>query len=178
MKIKSSLIAATVLVLIVPSSAGAKNKKKQPPRGMVESMQSVPCGVKERGLAGLGSVFGSVGIQHVNSNEKLCPQYLFRTDEMEYHIRPLDMKHAVLLPVGHEGEFKIKKDKLFLKVPDEDKKTRAYEVVSMQPVNSSSVVGNSAYGRPEKPESRPLETKPEEKPADRAVNPDNNRPPH
>src|SRR5262249_51517943 len=133
MKFNNLLMAALALSLTFPSIAEGKNKKKQSPRGMLESMQSVPCGVRERGLSGLGSIFGSVGVQHVNSNEKLCPQYLLRTDELEYHIRPLDMKHAALLPVGHEAEFKIKKDRLFLKVPDGDKKTRPYQVVSMEP---------------------------------------------
>ena len=109
MKIKTALILALVLVVSIPLSAGDKHKKKPPDRGMLEKMEAVPCGAKERGLTGLGSVFGSVGVQHVNSEEKLCPQYLFRTDEMEYEIRPLDHKHPVVLPVGHEAEYKVKK---------------------------------------------------------------------
>jgi hypothetical protein len=134
---KKVLGAAVVLVLALPSVVEAKHKR-QAPKGMLESMQSVPCGVKQRGLSGLGSIFGSIGVEHVNSNEKLCPQYLLRTDQLDYHIRPLDMKHAVLLPIGHEGEFKIKKDVLFLKVPDQDKKARAYQVVSVEPVKTQS----------------------------------------
>ena len=151
MNIKTSLIFLLSLVLTVSTIAESKNRKKHPPRGMVESMQSVPCGAKERGLAGLGSVFGSVGVQHVNSHEQLCPQYLFRTDEMEYHIRPLDTKHAALLPVGHEGEFKIKKDRMYLKAVDGEKKARPYQVVSMQPLNSESKA-ESTTSRYEKPE--------------------------
>jgi hypothetical protein len=176
MKIGISLIAALALVLVVPSSAAAKNKKKQPQRGMLESMQSVPCGVNERGLSGLGSIFGSVGVQHVNSHEKLCPQYLLRTDEMEYHIRPLDTKHAVLLPIGHEGEFKIKKDKMILKVPDEDKKkTRDYQVVSMQPVISGKADETSAYRPTQRPaESRHTENSEDKDKTERQVE---NRPP-
>jgi hypothetical protein len=168
MKFKMVLIAALALALASPTLT--EGKKKKPPRGMIESMQSMPCGVKQRGLTGLGSIFGSVGIEHVNSNEKLCPQYLLRTDELEYHIRPLDMKHAVILPVGHEAEFKIKKDRLFLKVPDSDKKTRAYQVVSMEPVNSQSAVQGAAYRSVTRPtESRPPEYRPTDKHADRVV---------
>jgi len=152
MNIKTSLIFMLSLILAVSTSAESKDKKKKhSPRGMVESMQSVPCGAKERGLAGLGSVFGSVGVQHVNSHEQLCPQYLFRTDEMEYHIRPLDTKHAALLPVGHEGEYKIKKDRLYLRAVDGDKQARPYQVVSMQPVNSENK-GESIASRSERPE--------------------------
>ena len=151
MNIKRSLIYTLSLVLAVSTIAESKDKKKRSPRGMVESMQSVPCGAKERGLAGIGSVFGSVGVQHVNSHEQLCPQYLSRTDEMEYHIRPLDTKHAALLPVGHEGEFKIKKDRLYLRAVDGDRQVHPYQVVSMQPLNSESK-GETTASRSEKPE--------------------------
>jgi len=173
MKIGISLIAALALILVFPSTAAAKNKKKPAPRGMVESMQSVPCGLKERGVSGLGSIFGSVGIQHVNSNEKLCQQYLFRTDEMEYHIRPRDAKHGALLAVGHEGEYRIKKDRMILRIPDEDKKAREFEVISMQPVNSSVREESSSYRSTE----RATESRAAEKAADRTEKEVKNRPP-
>jgi hypothetical protein len=144
MKIQKTVFAVVLLILAVPSIATAKEKKGQ--RGMLENMQAVPCGAKERGLTGLGSLWGSVGVQHVDSNEKLCPQYLLRTDEMDYRIRPLDTKHAVVLPVGHEAEFKIKKDRLYLRVVDGGKKTLEYQVVAMQPPENK--VENSAYRAP------------------------------
>jgi hypothetical protein len=64
---------------------------------------------------------------------------------MDYHIRPMDLKHATVLPVGQEAEFKIKNDRLMLKVVDGDKKTRAYQVVSMQPISSDSKTESTAY---------------------------------
>ena len=143
MKLKTALLSTLVLVVALPLGAADKHKKNQPDRGMLEKMEAVPCGAKERGLTGLGSVFGSVGVQHVNSEEKLCPQYLFRTDEMEYEIRPLDHKHPVILPVGHEAEFKVKKDRMFLTVPDGDRKKRAYQVVAMK-VGQETKVDSSA----------------------------------
>ena len=102
---------------------------------MLEKMEAVPCGAKQRGLSGLGSFWASVGITAVNSNEKLCPQYLLRTDDMDYRIRPMNLKHPEVLPIGHEIVFKIKKDRMLLKVPDGDKKMRAYEVVAMEPAS-------------------------------------------
>jgi len=133
MRVQKTIVAVAValLILFVPSMARAKEKKGQ--RGMLENMQAVPCGAKERGVTGLGSMWASVGVQHVESNEKLCPQYLLRADDMDYRIRPVDTKHAVVLPVGHEAEFKIKKDRLYLRVVDGDKKALAYQVVAMQP---------------------------------------------
>jgi hypothetical protein len=172
MDAKKVLVAVVVLVLALPLMVEGK-KKKPAPRGMLESMQSVPCGVKHRGLTGLGSIFGSVGVEHVNSNEKLCPQYLFRTDDLDYHIRPLDLKHAVILPVGHEAEFKIKKDRMFLKVPDQDKKTREYQVVSMEPVKSQGGAESTAY----RPADTPTGSRPTERTADRAANQRTNPPP-
>jgi hypothetical protein len=137
MKSTTLLVSALALfALAMPPAAAGGDKKKHSERGMLENMEAVPCGAKQRGLTGLGSVFGSVGVEHVNSDEKLCPQYLLRTDEMEYQIRPIDNKHPVILPVGHEGEFKIKKDQMHLKIPDGDRKTRAYQVVAAKPVRS------------------------------------------
>jgi hypothetical protein len=149
MKVKKSLIAVLSLILLGSSIAVGKDKKGQ--RGMLESMQSVPCGAKERGLTGLGSMVAAVGVEHVNSHEQLCPQYLLRTDEMDYHIRPVDTKHAVVLPIGHEAEFKIKKDRMFLRVADGGKKELPYQVVSMQPADSEGKPESSAYHPVEKP---------------------------
>lgn len=154
MSIKTFVIPALFLSLMIPGAAFGK-KKKHAERGMLEKMEAVPCGAKESGITGLGSVFASAGIEHVNSDEKLCPQYLLRTDEMEYHIRPTDGKHPVILPIGKEGEFKIKKDRMMLKVPDGDHKTRSYQVVAMKPVETGSSSGDAAA----KPAERPIQDK-------------------
>lgn len=136
MKLKAPIVLATALVLLAaaPLYAGGK-KKNQPERAMLERMEAVPCGAKQKGLSGLGSFWASLGITDIHSNEKLCPQYLLRTDGMDYQIRPMDLKHPEVLPIGQEVVFKIKKDRMLLKVPDGDKKTRPYEVVSMVPAN-------------------------------------------
>jgi len=133
MKGKTLLITMLAFLLSIPAFAG--DKKKHPDRGMIEKMEAVPCGAKERGITGLGSVFASVGATAVNSDEKLCPQYLVRTDDMEYHIRPLDHKHPRILPVGKEGELKISKDRLDMRIPDGDRKMRHYQVVAMKPID-------------------------------------------
>jgi hypothetical protein len=103
----------------------------------------VPCGAKQTGLAGLGTLWASAGITHVNSNEKLCPQYLLRTDEMDYEIRPINLKRATILPIGKEGQFKIKKNELILTMSDgADRKPRSYQVVSMDPANPTNADSN------------------------------------
>ena len=99
MTISQRIAVVIVLAVSFPANAADKHKKGSD-RGMLEKMEAVPCGAKQRGITGLGSIFASAGIEAVNSEEKLCPQYLLRTDEMEYHIRPVDKKHAPLLPIG------------------------------------------------------------------------------
>jgi hypothetical protein len=131
-KTKAVLTTLMCLTLAIPAFAG---KKKHPQRAMIEKMEAVPCGAKERGLTGLGTIWGSVGATHIDSDEKLCPQYLLRTDDMEYHVRPLDHKHPRLLPIGQEGEFKVSKDVLEMRIPDGDRKKRRYQVVAMKPVD-------------------------------------------
>jgi hypothetical protein len=150
MNCKMLFIAMLALLLAVP--ALARDKKKHDNRVMIEKMEAVPCGAKEKGLTGLGSIFGSVGVTHVNSDEKLCPQYMLRTDDMEYHVRPLDHKHPILLPVGQEGEFRIKNDKIDMRVVDGDRKMRHYQVVAMKPIEHSetSSLENSKYNPPRK----------------------------
>jgi hypothetical protein len=149
---QTPLITALVLVLAIPAFAGDKNKKRHNQRAMIEKMEAVPCGAKEHGLSGLGSIFASAGITAINSDEKLCPQYMLRTDDMEYHVRPLDHKHPKLLPVGQEGEFKISKDILEMKIPDGDHKKRKYQVVGMRPIDHSETLepANTKYDTPRK----------------------------
>jgi hypothetical protein len=151
MNIKRSLILVLVVASAVPLSVNAK-KKSQPDRGMLENMDAVACGAKQRGLSGLGSLWASVGVTHVNSDEKVCPQYLLRTDDMEYEIRPTDSKHPALLQVGQEAEFKIKNSRIFLKVPEGgDGKTRSYEVVAMRPTSSDNDARNVSSKSSDKP---------------------------
>ena len=150
MKMKTPLSLALIVIFLAAPGAEANNKKKnQPDRGMLEKMDAVPCGAKQKGLSGLGSFWASVGITDVHSTEKLCPQYLVKTDDMDYRIRPMDMKHPLILPVGHEIVMKMKKDRMLVRVPDGDKKMREYEVVGMEPATPPTSENASA-----KPASR------------------------
>ncbi len=143
MKVRISIIFLS-LFLLVPVSLGAGEKKKnQPDRGLLEKMDAVPCGAKQKGLAGLGSFWASIGITDVHSMEKLCPQYLIRTDDTDYRVRPMNMKHPVVLPIGREVVIKMKKDRMLVKALDGDKKTREYEVVGMEPAPATNASARS-----------------------------------
>jgi hypothetical protein len=133
---KTSLLLILILAASLPVFAGGK---KHPDRAMIEQMESVPCGAKEHGLTGLGSIWASIGVTKVNTDEKLCPQYLLRTDDMEYHVRPLDKKHLIL-PVGHEGEFKISKGVIKMKIIDGDHHMRPYQIVAMKQIEHTAPI--------------------------------------
>lgn len=146
MNIKGTFVLLLVLISAVPLNA---KKRKDVTRGMLEKMEAVPCGAKQTGLAGLGALWGSAGITHINSKEKMCPQYLLRTDDMDYEIRPIDLKHATILPIGQEGEFTIKKNEMILTMTESsDKKARSYEVVAMNPANPDSGEAKSSSASP------------------------------
>ena len=134
MKISKVLIPALILAAAIPSGAADKHKKKGAERGMLERMEAVPCGAKQRGFTGVGSIFASAGIEAVNSEEKLCPQYLLRTDEMEYHIRPSGPESTpCCYRLGRRASSRSRRTHMYLKVPDGDKKRRAYQVVATSP---------------------------------------------
>jgi len=146
MSFKILLVLPVVFAIAVPANADDKKekRKKSPDRAMLEKMDAVPCGASQKGVTGLGSIWASVGITHINSNEKLCPRYLLRSDEMEYEIQPTEKKHPAVLPVGQEVVFKIKKDHMFVKCPEGDKKTRTYEIVAMKPTEPESTASDTA----------------------------------
>lgn len=133
MKLRTSLLLFLLWGAVVALAPSAMAVKKVGDRAMLEKMEAVPCGAKEKGVTGIGAVWASVGVTRVNSDEKLCQQYLVRSDEMEYRIQPTDKNHPPVLPVGHEIVFHIKKDLMFVRIADSREKTRTYLVVAAQP---------------------------------------------
>jgi len=132
MKVRNWIVVSVAVLAAMPMGAWGK-KRNQPNRAILEKMEAVPCGAKQKGLSGLGSFWASVGITDVHSTEKLCPQYVVRTDEMDYRVQPADLKHPDVLPIGREVVFKIEKDHMLMGVADSSKKMKKYEVVAMDP---------------------------------------------
>src|SRR6516162_9030780 len=130
MKLKAPVVLALFFSLLAAAPLDAGNKKKnQSDRAILEKMEAVPCGAKQKGLSGLGSFWASVGITDVHSNEKLCPQYVVRTDDMDYRVQPANLKHPDVLPIGQEVVFKIEKDHMLMGLADGGKnKMKKYEV--------------------------------------------------
>ncbi|MGH9730235.1 MAG: hypothetical protein ACRD4A_00945, partial [Candidatus Acidiferrales bacterium] len=101
-------------------------------KGILLSMDSTSCGYAQNsGKSVAGEILGTDSA-HTKTQEVLCQEYSLQADRIVYRIRPKDEKHPVLLPVGERVEFRIHKDKLFLRVPEGDDKERQYTVLSMQ----------------------------------------------
>ena len=116
---------------------GASHENTFHQQGTIAEMTAVSCGVDEKsGKSFVGELIGTDS-GHKHSREALCQEYVLKTDQVVYRIRPRDEKHPVLLPVGERAEFRLKKDKLLLSVPEMDSKEREYAVVSMRVAEKS-----------------------------------------
>lgn len=122
-------IAATILA--GASFASAKDAPSYD-KGLLVSMDSSACGTSEKGSKTVaGEILGTDG-QHKDVQQVLCQEYVLQGDRITYHIRPTDLKHPNLLPVGDTVQFRIKKDKLYVLDREGDSKEREYAVVSMR----------------------------------------------
>jgi len=134
---KRFCLGMLLTVGLMGSSALAKDHFYQ--KGRLMSMESVSCGYAENsGKTFVGEIVGTDGA-HKKTKEMLCQEYVLRSDRVLYRIRPRDEKHPVLLPIGEDADFRIQKDRLFLKVTEFDNgKEKDYNVVSMTPVEKSA----------------------------------------
>lgn len=131
-------IFTACMLLMLSSLVLAKDEPIFHQTGTITNMDAVPCGVDENsGKSFAGEILGTDGA-HKKSREMLCQEYVLKTDQVMYRIRPRDEKHPVLLPVGESAQFRVKKDKLLLAVPELDGKEREYSVTSMQMLHTDA----------------------------------------
>jgi len=127
---KISLVAAGLIL-----AASTATLAKDPPgydKAVLLSMNSVNCGMAEKGNKTVaGEVLGTDG-EHKNTEAVLCQEYVLQGDRIVYHVRPTDLKHPKLLPVGDSVQYRIHKDKLYILDREGDAKEREYSVTSMQ----------------------------------------------
>ncbi|MGH9712970.1 MAG: hypothetical protein ACRD5M_06695 [Candidatus Acidiferrales bacterium] len=124
-------MALVVLVLTVAPATLAKDPPSYE-KGLLLSMESAACGYSEKaGKSVTGEILGTDSA-HKKTQEVLCQEYVMQAEHLTYRIRPKDDKHPVLLPVGEAVQFRIHKDKMYLRVPEGDQKEREYVVLSMQ----------------------------------------------
>ncbi len=129
--LRTSIILAGLISLSTPVLLA-----KDPPsyeKGVLLSMDSASCGYAEKdGKTMAGEILGTDSA-HKNTEEVLCEEYVLKSRNVIYRIRPKNQKHEVLLPVGDLVEFRLHKDEMLLRDPEGDNKERPFTVVSMRP---------------------------------------------
>lgn len=126
-----TIIAFAAVLLLTAPITRAKDRPSYD-KGVLLSMDSASCGYAQNsGKSVAGEILGTDS-GHTKTQEVLCQEYSLQTDRIVYRIRPKDEKHPVLLPVGESVEFRIHKDKLYLRAPEGDDKERQYTVLSMR----------------------------------------------
>ena len=101
--------------------------------GELQEMTSVECGYDEKSGKGFTGALLGTDSGSRKMREALCQEYTLVTDKVVYRIRPKKDKKPDLLPVGEPVEFRIKKEKLILRVRELDDKEREFLVISMTP---------------------------------------------
>lgn len=129
-------------VLLFASVAFAKEPKAYQ-SGKLLQMDSVQCGVAEKGGQSFAGEMLGTDSASKKTHEVLCQEYVLQGEMVIYRIRPRDEKHPILLPVGERAQFRTEKDKLLLRVEGLDDKEREYTVVSMTPRSDSSAADAS-----------------------------------
>lgn len=125
-------LTLAVLVCLLAGVALAKDHDDFD-HGTLMKMNAVNCGYDQNdGKTFAGMMLGTGG-EKTHMRQALCQEYVLESSHITYRIRPKDEKHPELLPVGDNVQFRIKKDKLLLRNPENGEKTREYIVVSMEP---------------------------------------------
>ena len=109
---------------------------KEPPRnhqGVLLRMESVACGPAESSAAG-NAIFGTLTASDP-SEERLCPEYILRSEGLLYRIRQRAGKRANLLPIGATAKFRFNKFRMLLQVEDFDRKIYEFHVMAIIPEN-------------------------------------------
>jgi len=139
-------VVIVAIVSVVAPNAVAKDQPTYD-KGVLTSMESSTCGMAEKdGKTVAGEILGT-DAAHKQTQEVLCQEYVLQSDRIVYRIRPNDQKHPVLLPVGESVDFRIHKDKLYLRDPEGDKREREYTVLSMQPRTGTGAESNISGNR-------------------------------
>ena len=125
---KRALIVIVMFTAVLQAKNASRNRL-----GVLLRMESVPCGAVEASSfskAMLGAP-APVPVQ----DERLCQEYVLRSEGLYYRIRSRDRKHPVLLPIGEQAQFRLHRDRMLLQVEDFDSKVHEFSVLAIVPEN-------------------------------------------
>jgi aspartate ammonia-lyase len=132
MRYKSLVLAAILLA----ATAYAKEPKAYQ-SGKLLQMDSVQCGVGSKDDKNISEVVSNESVPG-KTDERTCQEYVLQADQVIYRVRPRNEKHPVLLPVSDWAQFRLEKNRIFLRVADLDSKEREFIVMSMTPRGNST----------------------------------------
>ena len=124
-------IALGALILLASTALFAKDPASYD-RGILLSMQSTLCATALNDGKTVAGETPGTDSTHKKTQEFLCQEYVLQGDHITYRIRPRDEKHPLLLPVGQAVQFRIHRDKMYLRDPEGEQKEHEYTVVSME----------------------------------------------
>jgi hypothetical protein len=130
--------------LLLTGMLAAASDKKFYETGTLKEMTSVECGVEAKsGSTFMGDLLGTDSSK-MQTHKTFCPEYVVASANVVYHIRPRgNEKHPAILPVGQGVQFRMKKDRMVLRVPEGDNKEREYDVVGATPVEKSETTATA-----------------------------------
>lgn len=132
-----SLILASFLLALV---ANAKDRQRNH-IGQLLRMETVHCGPED--VSGLSkAIFGG---PVPGPEQRLCPEYILQSEGLYYRIRPRNHKHAALLPIGEQAQFRFQKDRMLLQIEDFDDQTYEFTVLAIIPENHSQSFSSSTH---------------------------------
>ena len=131
---KRALIVIVMFTAVLQAKNASRNRL-----GVLLRMESVPCGAVEASSfskAMLGAP-APVPVQ----DERLCQEYVLRSEGLYYRIRSRDRKHPVLLPIGEQAQFHLHRDRMVLQIEDFDSKAYEFSVLAIVPENHGERFG-------------------------------------
>jgi len=134
----------TLCFVLATTIIGCAKEPEAFETGRLLQMDSIPCGTAEKQSKSVAGEIPGGDSGSRKTQEVLCQEYVLQGERVIFRIRPRDEKHAVLLPVGDRAQFRLRKDKLILRMEDVNNNEREYIVVSMTPRSDS----NSADATP------------------------------
>jgi len=125
---------ALIVVVMCTAVLNAKNASRNR-LGVLLRMESVPCGVAEASGFSKALLGAPAPMPVPMQDDRLCQEYVLRSEGLYYRIRSRDRKHPVLLPIGEQAQFHLHRDRLLLQVEDADSKTYEFSVLAIVPEN-------------------------------------------
>ena len=123
---------AVLVIVMLTTVLNAKNASRNR-LGVLLRMQSVPCGAAEASTFSK-AIFGAAASAPAQ-DDRFCQEYILRSEGLYYRIRSRDRKHPVLLPIGEQAQFYLRRDRMLLQVEDFDSKAYEFSVLAIVPEN-------------------------------------------